>query len=72
MMRIKINMPVNLNLETESKINLLVFFKQRFVTESKLSLIFTKTLLFSHKAGDFLNDSHDSTKCRCQRKFPYN
>ena len=35
-----------MNLETEGKINLLVTFIQRFVTQSKLSLIFIKTLYF--------------------------
>ena len=33
-----------------------------FVTQSKLSLIFTETLLFSHKTAYFLNDRHDSYK----------
>ena len=39
----------NPNLETVGKICLLVTFIQRFVTQSKLSLIFSKTLLFPHK-----------------------
>ena len=38
-----------MTLETEGKINLLVIFIQRFITQSKLSLIFTKTLYFSIK-----------------------
>ena len=50
----------NLNLETEGKITLLVTFIQRFVTQSKLSLIFTKTLLFPHKTAYFSNNSHDA------------
>ena len=52
----------NLTLETEDKIYLLVTFIQRFVTRSKLSLIFTETLLFPHKTGYYLNDQHDSYK----------
>ena len=51
-----------MNLETEGKINLLVTFIQRFVTQSKLSLIFTKTLLFPHKTAHFLNLLHDTYK----------
>ena len=47
----------NLNLETEGKINLQVTFTHSFVTQSKLSLIFTKTQLFSHKTAYFLTDS---------------
>ena len=42
-----------MNLETEGKINLLVTFIQRFVTQSKLSLIFTKTLYFHIKQPIF-------------------
>ena len=49
----------NLNLETKNKISLLVTFIQRFVTENKLSLIFTKTLLFPHNTVHFSNNSHD-------------
>ena len=52
----------NLTLETEDKIDLLVTFIQRFVTRSKLSLIFTETLLFPRKTGYYLNDQHDSYK----------
>ena len=44
--------------ETEGKAYLLVTFTQRFVTKSKLSLIFTETLLFPHKTT-YLNDQHD-------------
>ena len=50
----------NMNLETEGKISLLVTFIQRFVTQCKLSLISTKTLLFPHKTAYFLNNSHDA------------
>ena len=40
----------NLNLETDGKkINLLVTIIQPFVTQSKLSLSFTKTLYFLYK-----------------------
>ena len=52
----------NLNLEIEGKISLLVVFIQRFVTQSKLSLIFTKTLLFPHKTAYFSNNSHNAYK----------
>ena len=34
----------------------------RFVKESKLSLIFSKTLLFPHKTAYFSNNSHDAYK----------
>ena len=51
-----------MNLETEGKISLLVTFIQRFVTQSKLSLIFTKTLLFPHKTAYFSNNSHNAYK----------
>ena len=61
-MRTKLTCQCNLTLETECKAYLLVFFIQRFVTKSKLSLIFTETLLFPHKAAYFFNDRHDSTK----------
>ena len=47
-MRTKLVCQVYLYLETEGKINLLVNFIQGFVTQSKLSLIFIKTILFSH------------------------
>ena len=50
-----------MNLETEGKINLLVTFIQRFVTQSKLSLIFTKTLYFHIK--------HDALKNADNPKF---
>ena len=51
-----------MNLETEGKISLLVAFIQRFVTQSKLSLIFTEILLFPHKAAYFSNNLHDAYK----------
>ena len=51
-----------MNLETEGKISLLVTFIQRFVTQSKLSLILTTGLLFPHKAAYFSNNSHNSYK----------
>ena len=51
-----------MNLEIEGKISLLVTFIQRFVTQSKLSLIFTKTLLFPNKTAYFLNNSHNAYK----------
>ena len=51
-----------MNLEIEGKISLLVTFIQRFVTQSKLSLIFTKTLLFPHKTAYFSNNSHNVYK----------
>ena len=53
---------VVINLETEGKINLLVTFIQLFVTQSKLSLIFIKILIFPYKTAYFLNNSHDSYK----------
>ena len=37
-------------------------FIQRFVTQSKLSVVFTKALLFSHKTAYFLNNSHNTYK----------
>ena len=40
---------INLTLKTEGKTYLLVTFLERFATQSKLSLIFTETLLFPHK-----------------------
>ena len=46
-----------MSLETEDKISLLVTFLQRFVTQSKLSLISTKTL-FPHKTAYFSSNSH--------------
>ena len=42
-----------MNLESEDKMSLLVTFIQRFVTQSKLSQIFTKTLLFPHTTTYF-------------------
>ena len=57
-------------LETESKISLLVTLIQRFVTQIKLSIIFTKTLLFPHKTAYFLNKSYDMYKnADCDSKF---
>ena len=53
---------LNLNLETEGKISLLVTFIQRFVKQSKLSIVFIKTLLFPHKTAYFSNNSHDAYK----------
>ena len=61
-MRTKLTCHCNLTLETEGKAYLLVTFIQRFVTKSKLSLIFTETLLFLHKTAYFLNDQHGSYK----------
>ena len=52
-----------MNLETEDKINLLVTFIQRFVTQSKLSLIFTKTAYY------FSDSSHDALKNADNSKF---
>ena len=43
----------NLNLEIEGKVSLLVTFIQRFVTQSKLSIIFIETLLSPHKTAYF-------------------
>ena len=52
----------NINLEIKGKISLLVTFIHRFVTQSKLSLIFTKTQLFPHKTTYYSNNSHDAYK----------
>ena len=52
----------NLILETKSKIYLLVTFMQRLVTQIKVSLISTETLLFPHKTAYFLNVRHQSCK----------
>ena len=41
---------------------MLVTFIQRFVAQSQLSLIFTKTLLFPHKTAYFSNNSHNPYK----------
>ena len=49
-----------MNLETEGRISFVVTFIQRFVTQSKLSLIFTETLLFSQKLACFSNNLHDA------------
>ena len=51
-----------MNLETEVKISWLLTLIQRFVTQSKLSIIFTKTLLFPHKTAYFLSDSQNAYK----------
>ena len=51
-----------MNLEIEGKISLLVTFIQRLVARSKVSLIFTKTLLFPHKTVYFSNSSHNTYK----------
>ena len=52
-----------MNLETEGKIYLLITFIQRFVTQSKLSLIFTKTAYY------FSDSSHDALKNADNSKF---
>ena len=49
-------------LTCQRKIYLPVTFIQRFDTQSKMSLIFTETLLFPHKTAYFLNDRYDSYK----------
>ena len=54
-MRKKLICQCNLALETEGKIYLLVTFLQCFVTQSKLSPIFTETVLFPRKTGYFLS-----------------
>ena len=59
-MRTKLTCQCNLTLETEGKIYLAVTFTQRFVTQIKLSITFTQTLLFPHKTTYFFNDRHDS------------
>ena len=51
-----------MSLETEDEISLLVSFIQRFVTQSRLLLIFTKTPLLSHKTAYFSHRSHDTYK----------
>ena len=48
---------------------MLVTFIQRFFTKSKLSKIFTKTLLFSPKTAYFSNNSHDALKNSDDSKF---
>ena len=40
---------INLTLKTEGRTYLLVTFLERFATQSKMSLIFTETLLFPRK-----------------------
>ena len=50
-----------MNSETEDKDSLLVTL-QRLVTRNKLSLIFTKTILFPHKTAYFMNNSHNAYK----------
>ena len=52
----------NLNIETVGQNCLVLTFMQRFVTLRKLSLIFSKTLLFPHKTAYFSNNSHDAYK----------
>ena len=54
-----------MNLQIEGKISLLVTFILRFVTQSKLSLIFSRALLFQDKAACFSNNSHDAYKNVC-------
>ena len=49
-----------LNQEIEGNMSLQVTFTQRFVTQNKLFLIFTKTLLFLHKTAYFLNKLHNA------------
>ena len=59
-----------MNLEIEGKISLVVTFKQRFFTQSKLSLKFTKLLLFPHKTAYFSNNSHNAYEnADCNSKF---
>ena len=59
-----------MNPETEGKSNLLVTFIQRFVTQSKLSLIFTNFhAIFPHKTAYFSNNSHDPLKNAHDSKF---
>ena len=48
-MRTKLTCQCNLTTDTEGKIYLLVTFVHWIVTQSKLFLILTETLLFSHK-----------------------
>ena len=62
-----------MNLKIEGKISLLVTFIQRFVTQSKLSLIFTKTLLLTDKRAYFSNNLHNAYKnADGNPKFKYN
>ena len=62
-----------MNLETEGKINLLVTFIQRFVTQSKLSLIFTKTLYFHIKQPIFwiTHMNADDSKFHITKLIPW-
>ena len=59
---LKLTCLCNLILKIEGKNYLLITFMQRLVTHSKLSLIFTETLLFPHKTAYFLNDRHELYK----------
>ena len=70
MARTKLTCQCNLILEKGGKTYLLVTFIQQLVTKSKLSLIFTKTLLFPHIAAHFVNDRHDSTKMQMNKLIP--
>ena len=59
-----------MNLEIEGKISLVVAFKQRCFTQSKLSLKFTKLLLFPHKTAYFSNNSDNAYEnADCNWKF---
>ena len=59
-----------MNLETDGKISLIVTFMQWCVTQSKLSLSFTKALSFPHKKACFCNNSHNAYKNGdCNPKF---
>ena len=51
-----------MNLGSEDKISLLVTFIEQFVTQSKLSLIFTKILMFPHKTIYIYNNSYNAYK----------
>ena len=48
--------------ESEGKISLLVTLIQRFLTQSKLPLIFIKTILFPHKTAYFSYNSRNAYK----------
>ena len=61
-MRTKLICQCYLNIKTEGNINLLVTFIQWFATQSNVSPIFTKTLLFPHKTAYILNESYGSYK----------
>ena len=59
-----------MNLEIEGKISLVVAFKQWYFTQSKLSLKFTKLLLFPHKTAYFSNNSDNAYEnADCNWKF---